>query len=55
MDETKQIISDLQYKVDDIEEVVDELEDREVDIEGLRNALGTFWTAYHSLAESYEL
>jgi len=55
MDETKQIISDLQYKVDDIEEIVDELEDRGVGIEGLRNALATFWTEYHSLSEEYEL
>ena len=55
MDEIKQIIEDLQYKVDDIEEIVDELEERGVDINGLRNALSTFWTEYHSLSEDYEL
>jgi uncharacterized protein YoxC len=55
MEEIKQIIEDLQYKVDDIEEIVDELEDRGVDINGLRNSLASFWTEYHSLAESYEL
>ena len=55
MEETKQIIENLQYKVDDIEEIVDELEDRGVNIEGLRNALATFWNEYHSLSEEYEL
>jgi uncharacterized protein YoxC len=54
MEEIKQLIDDLQYKVDDIEEVVDELEDNGVGVDGLRNALASFWTEYHSLAESYE-
>ena len=54
MEEIKDILDNLQYKVDDIEEVVDELEDRGVDINGLRDSLASFWTKYHSLVESYE-